>query len=266
MCQCPAKSWSVSSAEEFLSEIVPSIMRPRNLTGLEWIEGISKTSGWTDDFETEKGIVFIDLPLTITVEIDLSPLISRPAQVKAVMYRESKSWPPEGLEAIRLRSSIKAQSKGNMVLLVVYLGTLALSIQVWCSCQLEDMESDEKNSYGHWIVYKRKKAQYFTVFISQSFFKVPKTRSLNATHYFIMKICKRRDLLEIPWNHLCDNNFQDFIKLYQEYIKKPYLLLVNEMTLLSDNPLQFSKNLSEMSIRKLKQLTTKLSKTKRNTI
>ena len=217
-------------------------MRPRNLTGLEWIEGISKTSGWTDDFETEKGIVFIDLPLTITVEIDLSPLISRPAQVKAVMYRESKSWPPEGLVAIRLRSSIKAQSKGNMVLLVVYLGTLALSIQVWCSCQLEDMESDEKNSYGHWVVYKRKKTQYFTVSISQSFFKV------------------------LPWNHLCDNNFQDFIKLYQEYIKKPYLLLVNEMTLLSDNPLQFSKNLLEMSIRKLKQLTTKLSKTKQNTI
>ena len=146
----------------------------------------------------KKGVVFIDLPLTITVEIDLSHLNSRPAQVKAVMHQESKVWPPEGLLAIRLRSSIKAQSKGNMVLLVVNLGTLALSIQVWCSCQLEDMESDEKNSYGHWIVYKRKKTQYFTVFISQSFFKVPKTRSLNATHYFIMKICKKRDLLEIP--------------------------------------------------------------------
>ena len=30
-----AKSLSVSSAEEFLSEIEPSIMRPRNLIGLE---------------------------------------------------------------------------------------------------------------------------------------------------------------------------------------------------------------------------------------
>ena len=35
-----AKSLSVSSAEEFLSEIEPLIMRPRNLIGLEWIEGI----------------------------------------------------------------------------------------------------------------------------------------------------------------------------------------------------------------------------------
>ena len=34
------KNLSVSSAEEFLSEIEPLIMRPRNLIGLEWIEGI----------------------------------------------------------------------------------------------------------------------------------------------------------------------------------------------------------------------------------
>ena len=47
----PAKSLSVSSTEEFPSEIEPSIMRPRNLIGLEWIEGIrAETSGWTDVF------------------------------------------------------------------------------------------------------------------------------------------------------------------------------------------------------------------------
>ena len=65
-------------------------MRPRNLIGLEWIEGIGdETSGWTDVFETEKDVAFIDLPLTMT-EHDLSALNSRPAQVKAVMHRESK--------------------------------------------------------------------------------------------------------------------------------------------------------------------------------
>ena len=51
MTLSPAKSLSVSSTEEFLSEIEPSIMRPRNLIGLEWIEGIrDETSGWTDVF------------------------------------------------------------------------------------------------------------------------------------------------------------------------------------------------------------------------
>ena len=45
----PAKSLSFSFAEEFLSEIEPSIMRPKNLIGLEWMEGIGDgTSGWAD--------------------------------------------------------------------------------------------------------------------------------------------------------------------------------------------------------------------------
>ena len=35
-----AKSLSVTSAEEFLSEIEPSIMRLRKLIGLEWMKGI----------------------------------------------------------------------------------------------------------------------------------------------------------------------------------------------------------------------------------
>ena len=86
----PAKSLSFSSAEEFLSEIESSIMQPKNLIGLEWMEGIGDgTSGWTDAFETEKGVAFIDLPLTMTIERDLSALNSRPAQVRAVMHRKS---------------------------------------------------------------------------------------------------------------------------------------------------------------------------------
>ena len=50
-----SKSLSFSSTEEFLSEIEPSVMQPKNLIGLEWMEGIGdRTSGWTDAFETEK--------------------------------------------------------------------------------------------------------------------------------------------------------------------------------------------------------------------
>ena len=77
----PTKSLSFSSAEEFLSEIEPSIMRPRNLIGLERMEGIGDgTSAWTEAFETEKGVVFIDVPLTVTIERDLSALNSSPGQ------------------------------------------------------------------------------------------------------------------------------------------------------------------------------------------
>ena len=68
--------------------------------------------------------MFIDLPLIMIIEQDLSALNSRPAQVRAVVHRESKVWAPETVEDIRLRSSIKARSKSNSVLLVVNLGTL----------------------------------------------------------------------------------------------------------------------------------------------
>ena len=71
MTLSPTKSLSVRSAEEFLSEMEPSIMRPRNLIGLEWMEGMEdETSGCSDAFITEKSVVFIDLPLTMTIGHD----------------------------------------------------------------------------------------------------------------------------------------------------------------------------------------------------
>ena len=82
------------------------------------------TSGWSDAFDTGKGVVLIDLPLTMTIEHGLSTMNSRPAQIRAVMHRENRVSVPETVD-IRLRSSMKARSKGNVVLLVVNLGTLA---------------------------------------------------------------------------------------------------------------------------------------------
>ena len=36
---------------------------------------------------------------------------------------------------------------------------------------------------------------------------------------------------------------KDFMKLYKDYTKAPFLFLVTETTLSSDNPLRFRKNL-----------------------
>ena len=57
-----------------------------------------ETSGWSDAFDTERGIVFIDLPLAMAVERDLSALNSRPAQVRVVMHGESRVWLPETVQ------------------------------------------------------------------------------------------------------------------------------------------------------------------------
>ena len=55
----------------------------------------------------------------------MSALNSRSAQVRAVMHQESKVWDQKTLVGIRLRSFMKACNKGNVVLIVVNLGTLA---------------------------------------------------------------------------------------------------------------------------------------------
>ena len=54
----------------------------------------------------------------------------------------------------------------------------------------------------------------------QSYFKVPKTIILNATHYFIMKISNKRELQQIASNHSSDIHFKDFMKIYKEYAKE----------------------------------------------
>ena len=80
-------------------------------------------------------------------------------------------------------------------------------------------------------------------FISQSYFRVIKTIRLNAAHYFIMKIPNKRELQQIASNHLSDIDFKDFMKVYKDYTKGPYSVLVNDTIVSSDNPLRFRKNL-----------------------
>ena len=66
-----------------------------------------KSDGSLGD-ETEKGVVFIDLPLMITKPLDLSALKVKPAHFRAIVQRESKVFAPEIVEDIIFRSSMKA--------------------------------------------------------------------------------------------------------------------------------------------------------------
>ena len=56
------------------------------------------------------------------------------------------------------------------------------------------------------------------VFITQSYFKVPKDVRLNSTHFFIMKIPNKRELQEIPLNHSSDIDFKDFVRTYKNVL------------------------------------------------
>ena len=83
----------------------------------------------------------------------------------------------------------------------------------------------------------------FHLFLTQSYFKVPKTIRLNATYYFIMKIPNKRELQQIASNYSSDIDLKDFMKPYKDYTKELYSFLVNDTTLSFDNPLRYRKNL-----------------------
>ena len=81
------------------------------------------------------------------------------------------------------------------------------------------------------------------VFITQSYFSVPKDVRLNSTHYLIMKINNKRELQNIAINHSADIDYQDFIKIYRECTKEPYYFLTIDTTLPASDPLRFRKKL-----------------------
>ena len=69
------------------------------------------------------------------------------------------------------------------------------------------------------------------VFTTQFYFAVPKNISLNSTHYFVMKIPNKRELQQIPHNHLSVIDFKDFMNLHKKCTAKPYFFLVIDATL-----------------------------------
>ena len=75
----------------------------------------------------------------------------------------------------------------------------------------------------------------FSQFLSQSHFSVPKDVRLNSTHYFIMKINKKRELQNIAINHAADIDYKEFINIYREFTKEPYNFLTIDTTLPESN-------------------------------
>ena len=81
------------------------------------------------------------------------------------------------------------------------------------------------------------------VFITQSYFAVPKDVRLNSTHYLIMKIDSNRELQNIAINHTADIDYKDFVNIYRECTKKSYSFLITSTMLPASDPLRFRKNL-----------------------
>ena len=99
------------------------------------------------------------------------------------------------------------------------------------------------NSIVNELLTRGRKLNISLVFITQSYFKVPKDVRLNTSHFFIAKIPNKRELQQIAINHSSDISTKDFTNIYRKYAAKTYSFLVNDATLASNNPLRFKKHL-----------------------
>ena len=107
-----------------------------------------------------------------------------------------------------------------------------------------DMESNKKLSPTVTELFlRRRKLNILLVFKWESYFKFFSTTRPNGTYYFIMKTPYKRELQQATSSHLSKIDFQNLIKLYIEYTKEPYSVLVNNTTFSSDSQLIFRKNL-----------------------
>ena len=89
----------------------------------------------------------------------------------------------------------------------------------------DDMIADMINKLNPIVTelfIRGRKLNISIIFITQSYFKVPKDVRLNSTHFFIMKIPNKSELQQIALNHSSDIDFKDFMNIYKKYTKEPY--------------------------------------------
>ena len=94
----------------------------------------------------------------------------------------------------------------------------------------DTINNKKVNSIVTEIFIRRRKLNISLVFISQSYFKVPKNVRNISTHIFIMKIPNKRQLQQIAINLSSGINTKDFIEIYRKCTDKPYSFLVIDTT------------------------------------
>ena len=109
---------------------------------------------------------------------------------------------------------------------------------------IADMINNKKfNPVVTELFIRHRKVNISIVFITQSYFKVPKHVRLNSTPFFIMKIPNKSELQQIALNHSSYIDIKNFMKIYKKCTAGPYSFLVNNTILPSDDLLKFRKNL-----------------------
>ena len=109
---------------------------------------------------------------------------------------------------------------------------------------IADMLSNKKlNAIVTEPFFRGNKVNISLVFMTESYFALPKNIRLKSTNYFVIKFADKREIQQIPFIYSTDIDFLDFISLYKKWSAKPYSLLFYDSTLASSNSSLFRKNL-----------------------
>ena len=88
-----------------------------------------------------------------------------------------------------------------------------------------------------------RKLNISTVFITQSYFRIPKDARLNTTHYILMKIGSKKELKNIAEENSGHLDFKDFLKIYDYCTKEPYSFMMIDTR--PNAAIPFKKNFDE---------------------
>ena len=86
----------------------------------------------------------------------------------------------------------------------------------------DTINNKKLNSIVTELFIRGRKLNISLIFITQSYFKVPKDVRNNSIHFFIMKIPNKREVIQIAINHSSDISTKDFIEIYRKCTDKPY--------------------------------------------
>ena len=80
-----------------------------------------------------------------------------------------------------------------------------------CILIFDMLDNKKLNLIVSELFIRCKKLNNFLVFITQSYFAVPKNIRLKSTHHFIMKVRNKQELQQISFIHSSNIDFKEFL-------------------------------------------------------
>ena len=175
----------------------------------------------------------IDLYAKVQYEAKYQYLINRREKVGVDHFNDSKAFIEYSNDMQDVYKNIEDYNPGKKHKVLTVFDDMAPYM----------INNKKLNSVLIELFIRGRKLNISIVFITQSYFKVPKYVRLNSTNFFIMKIPYKKELQQIALDHSSDIDFKDFIKIYKTCTTEPYSCLVNDTTVQPDDLLMFRKNL-----------------------